>query len=185
LAIDYGAEVVVLTTFLAASSSLFSTMFFRYLWKKERPGLLYAVNGTLMGLIVITPLAGFVSPGSAIVLGIMAGPLFLAGESLFSRLKWFTDPVGLFAGHALGGLFGTTMVPFLTQKAFATASGFPTLPDGLLFGGGYSAVNLLGLQTLAIATVMPVVFLLSFFSAWALSRVTHGITTDYGKERIE
>jgi Amt family ammonium transporter len=183
LAIDYGAEVVVLTTFLSASTAFLSTMLFRYLSTKENPSLLYAVNGVLMGLIVITPLAGFVSPGSAVILGSIAGPLFLAGEKLFSRAKWFSDPVGLFAGHTLGGLFGTLMVPFFSQNAFAAASGFPLLPNGILFGGGYSALKLLGYQALAISSVMLVVFVLSYVSAWAISAVAKGITTDYNKEQ--
>ncbi len=184
LAIDYGAEVVVLTTFLSAATAFLSTMLFRYLSTKENPGLLYAVNGVLMGLIVITPLAGFVSPGSAVILGFIAGPLFLAGEKLFSKAKWFSDPVGLFAGHTLGGLFGTLMVPFFSQNAFAAASGFPLLPNGILFGGGCSALKLLGYQALAISSVMLVVFVLSYVSACAISAVAKGITTDYHKEQL-
>jgi Amt family ammonium transporter len=184
LAIDYGAEVVVLTTFLSAASAFLSTMFFRYVMTRQKPGLLYAVNGVLMGLIVITPLAGFVSPGSAVILGLVGGPLFLAAESWFSRFKWFSDPIGLFPGHMLGGLFGIVMMPFFTQRAFAAASGFPTLPDGLLFGGGYAAIQQLGTEMLGIAVVMATVFVLSFASVWLIGAVLHGITTDYKKERI-
>ncbi|MEM0163958.1 MAG: ammonium transporter, partial [Thermoplasmata archaeon] len=136
LAFNSDVLVVVITTFLAASASFISIMFFRYMLTKEKPELLYAVNGILMGLIIITPLAGFVSPGSAFILGLMGGPLFLAGEKFFSRFKWFTDPVGLFPGHFLGGVFGLTMIAFFTQNAFATASGNSNLPNGLLFGGG-------------------------------------------------
>lgn len=184
LAIDYGAEVVVLTTFLSAASAFLSTMFFRYVMTRQNPGLLYAVNGVLMGLIVITPLAGFVSPGSAVILGLVGGPLFLAAESWFSRFKWFSDPIGLFPGHMLGGLFGIVMMPFFTQRAFAAASGFPALPDGLLFGGGYAAIQQLGTEMLGIAVVMATVFVLSFASVWLIGVVLHGITTDYKKERI-
>jgi len=135
-------------------------------------------------LIVITPLAGFVSPGSAVILGLVGGPLFLAAESWFSRFKWFSDPIGLFPGHMLGGLFGIVMMPFFTQRAFAAASGFPTLPDGLLFGGGYAAIQQLGIEMLGIAVVMATVFVLSFASVWLIGVVLHGITTDYKKERI-
>jgi Amt family ammonium transporter len=116
LTIGYGAEVVVLTTFLSAASALMSTMLFRYLMTKENPGLLYAVNGVLMGLIVITPLAGFVGPGIAVVLGFLGGPIFLGAERWFSRFKWFSDPVGLFPGHMVGGLFGTVMIAFLQGR---------------------------------------------------------------------
>lgn len=179
LALNESTTVVVLTTFLAASSSLFSIVFFRYVGVKQNPDLLYAVNGILMGLIVITPVAGFVSPGSAVIIGLLSGPLYLYGEKLFSRSRWFSDPVGLFPGHLLGGLFGILMVGFFTQHDFATASGNGALPNGLLFGGGALALRQLGVQEFGTAVVLLVVFALSYLVSWLLSVLMHGITTDY------
>jgi len=184
LALNLEAQIVVLTTFLAASSAFMSTLFFRYIMTKENPNLLYAVNGILMGLIVITPLAGFVSPASAVVLGLIAGPLFLLCEKWFSKFKWFTDPVGLFPGHMSGGLFGLLMIAFFTQQPFASEAGSPNLPNGLLFGGGYPALQQLGLELLGVAAVMVTVFALSFVTMWAINLVLHGTTTDYKKEQI-
>ena len=180
LAFNNSAMTVVLTTFLAASSSFLSVMFFRYRMTKKMPDLIYATNGVLMGLIVITPLAGFVSPGSAVILGLIAGPLYLAGEKWFSRFKWFSDPVGLFPGHLLGGLFGVLMIAFFSQQAFAVASGNPVsggnpIPNGLLFGGGSQAIQQLGVEALGIAAVMATVFVLSYVSVRIISIAMHGI----------
>lgn len=177
LAFNDEALVVVLTTFLAAATAMLSTMATAYLVTREDPGIIYAVNGILMGLIVITPLAGFVSPGSAIILGVLAGPLFIAGERFFGRLTWYTDPVGLLPGHLLGGLFGVAMIAFFTQTAFATGSGFPSLPNGLLFGGGAIAMRQLGIEVLGIGVVMATVFALSCTTAWAIHRVSGGFKT--------
>jgi Amt family ammonium transporter len=184
LALNLEAQIVILTTFLAASSAFFSTMFFRYLMVNENPGLIYAVNGILMGLIVIAPLAGFVSPASAVILGLIAGPIFLFAEKWFSKFKWFSDPVGLFPGHMMGGLFGLSMIAFFTQQPFASAAGSPNLPNGLLFGGGYSALQQLGVELLAVVAVMITIFALSFATMWAISHVLHGTTTDYKKEQL-
>jgi len=181
LAFNNSAMVVVLTTFLAAASAFLSIMFFQYVLTKQNPGLLYAVNGVLMGLIIITPLAGFVSPGSAVILGLIGGPLFLAAERWFSRFHWFSDPVGLLPGHLVGGLFGLLMIALFTQQAFATASGNPTLPDGILFGGGYAAVQQLGIEAFGAAVVLVTVFVLSYITVWLISSAIHGITTDYNK----
>ena len=144
-----------------------------------------------MGLIIITPLAGFVSPLSAVILGLLGGPLYLAGEKWFSRFKWFTDPVGLFPGHLLGGTFGVLMIPFFAQKAFASAipsltlptgaSVSSTLPDGLLFGGGYPALQQLGIEAFGIVTVMITVFVLSYLTSWLLAKAMKGITTSSEK----
>jgi Amt family ammonium transporter len=141
LAFNNEAIVVVETTFLAAAAAMASLTACAYLSTRENPGPLYAVNGILMGLIIITPLAGFVSPGSALILGLLGGPLFIAGERVFGRFNWLSDPVGLLPGHLVGGLFGVVMIAFFTQTPFAAGSGFPALPNGLLFGGGGGAIR--------------------------------------------
>jgi ammonium transporter, Amt family len=182
LSLNLAAEVVVLTTFLAASSSLLSMMFFRYLMVRENPGFMYAANGVLMGLIIITPLAGYVSPASAVILGIIGGPLFLISEKVFNGIKWFSDPIGLFPGHAIGGLFGLLMIAFFTQNSFASDAGSPNLPNGLLFGGGVPALQQLGYEVFAIVVVMVTITVISFITIWLISLLIHGITTDYGTE---
>ncbi|MCI4372558.1 MAG: ammonium transporter [Thermoplasmata archaeon] len=168
--------VVVLTTFLAAAAAGMSTLGASYLLPPSRRGspLLTSVNGILMGLIIITPLAGFVSPGSAIVLGLLGGPLFIAAESYFSGRSWFADPVGLLPGHLTGGLFGVVMIAFFAQTSFATGSGAPSLPNGLLFGGGMNAAHQLGIEVLGILAVIAAVFALSFVTIYLISRVLGG-----------
>jgi len=170
------AIVVVLTTFIAAATGMISFLAVQFVRGRKLADLPAGVNGTLMGLIVITPLAGFVSPGSALILGIFCGPLFWAAERWFSRLKWLSDPVGLLPGHLVGGLFGVLMIPFFAQNVFATGSGYPGLPNGLLFGGGFSAVHQLGVEALGIAAVMSFVFVVSFAVCAILARVSNGIT---------
>ncbi len=181
---NHEANVVVLTTFIAASTSFLSMMFFKWRETKENPGLIYAANGVLMGLIIITPVAGFVSPASAVILGAVGGPLFLSFEKFFARKKWFSDPVGLFPGHLVGGLFGVVMIAFFTQAPYAAASGNGNLPNGLFFGGGYQALQQLGIEVFGIIAVMITVFVLSYITVWAIARGMNGITTDYKKEGL-
>jgi Amt family ammonium transporter len=176
LAFNSSAMTVVITTFLAAASAMFSTMLFRYFDHEGKPDILSAVNGILMGLIVITPLAGFVSPASAVAIGILAGAVYIFANKELSKVKWFSDPVGLFPGHMVGGVFGVIMIAFFTQSAFAAASGNATLPNGLLFGGGMAAVTQLGIEVFGIIVVMVTVFLLSYITCAALARLMGGIT---------
>ena len=176
LALNAEVPVVVLTTFLCAATSFLSTMSVQFLRTRKDPGPVWAVNGILMGLIVITPLAGFVSPGSAVILGLLCGPLFIGAEQYIARFRWFSDPVGLLPGHLVGGLFGVLMIPFFAQNAFATGSGFPGLPNGLFFGGGASAVHQLGIEVLGIVAVMVVVFVLSYACIAAIGAGLGGVT---------
>jgi len=183
LAFNHSAEMVILTTFLAAASCLWSTLLFKYIQTRKNPDLFYADNGLLMGLIVITPIAAFVDVGTAILIGFISGPLYIYLEKLFARAKWFSDPIGLFPAHMMGGIFGMILIAFLSQSVFSEAAGFSNLPDGLLFGGGFEAFQQLGLQLLGIVIVIVSIFLLSFICCWVISKLLNGITTDYAKEK--
>ena len=184
LAFNDEALVVVLTTFLCAASAMVSLMVCGLLQQKQNPGPLYAVNGVLMGLIIITPLAGFVSPTSAMILGLLGGPIFIAGERAFARLRWVADPVGLLPGHLVGGLFGVVMIAFFTQTPYAAGSGFPTLPNGILYGGGGAAIHQLGVEVLGIIVACAAVFAISYVTIAAIKSVMGRLTTDAVAEPV-
>ncbi len=175
LEFDSSATVVVVTTFLAAAACFVSLILVAYWTQRRNPGLFVMANGVLMGLIVITPLAGYVSPLSAIVLGLLGGPLFYVAEILFGRQKWFADPIGLLAGHFTGGIFGILMIGVFAQSAFAAASGTLGLPNGLLFGGGFAALRQLGVEAFGTVVVLAFGFAMSFAAIKAASLAFHGI----------
>ena len=179
LAFNDEAIVVVETTFIAAAAAMVSTPIAAYVLTKELFNPLYVVNGILMGLIVITPLAGFVSPGSALILGLLCGPLFCYAERLVGRAKWMSDPIGLFPGHLVGGVFGVLMIAFSAQNQFATGSGFPMLPNGVLFGSGGAAIKQLGIEAMGIGVAGATVFVLSNLTVRVLAALMKGITTNY------
>jgi Amt family ammonium transporter len=179
LAFNDEAIVVVETTFVAAAAAMVSTSMTSFALTSDLFNPLYVVNGILMGLIVITPLAGFVSPGSALILGLLCGPIFVYAEKFIGRAKWMTDPVGLFPGHLVGGVFGVLMIAFFAQSQFATGSGFSALPNGVFFGGGGAAVKQLGIEILGIVVVVAVVFVLSHLTVRVLAAFMRGITTGY------
>jgi ammonium transporter, Amt family len=185
LAFNESAIEVVLTTFLCASSAFVSLMLVAYIKTRRPPGLIFAANGILMGLIIITPLAGFVSPASAIILGLLGGPIFYGAEDWFAKQKWFADPIGLLPGHLVGGVFGVVMIAFFTQKEFAIASGNGTLPNGIFFGGGLAALLQLGIEALGIVVVLLVVFVISFLSMAALSTLFKGSLTKSVEETVQ
>ncbi|MDE1861229.1 MAG: ammonium transporter [Candidatus Micrarchaeota archaeon] len=182
LSFNSEALVVVLTTFLAAASCFISILFFRAVVVNAEPDLMYSANGIIMGLIIITPVAGFVSPLSAMILGILGGPLYLFAENKFAKSNRFTDPIGLFPGHFVGGIFGVLMIAFFTQAPFAAASGNGTLPNGLLFGGGTAALQQLGIEAFGILVVVITVFIVSFATIWMIGNAIGGIANiDYYK----
>jgi Amt family ammonium transporter len=102
---------------------------------------------------------------------------FVYAEKFVGCATWMTDPVGLFPGHLVGGIFGVLMIAFFTQNQFVTGSGFPGLPNGLLFGGGGAAVKQLGIEVLGIGVAVVTVFVLSHVTVRVLAAFMSGITT--------
>ncbi len=175
LAFNYDTLIVAMSTFMSAFTAMFSVLAVSYLLYRDTGGIMNAVNGILMGLVIVTPVAGFVSPMSASILGILGGPIFIFAEKFFSRRKWFSDPVGLLPEHLTGGIFGVLMIGFFTQHSYAVLSGNSVLPNGLLFGGGFSALHTLEIEIVGIAAVAIVVFALSYATMYLLSLGFHGI----------
>ncbi len=133
---------IFITTNLAAAAGAMTAMFIT--WKRhKRPGLSLTLNGALAGLVAITAGCDIVSPGGAVIIGIIAGFVLVFGVELFDRVFRVDDPVGAISVHGLSGATGTLLVGL-----FAT-------DGGLFYGGGAS---LLGVQFIGVLSV----------AAWAL-----------------
>ncbi len=104
-------------------------------WKHGRPTTLGVASGLVAGLVVITPAAGFVSPMSAVVMGLLAGGICFLGVMLKSKLG-YDDALDAFGVHGVGGAAGALLTGVFCAKAWNSAG-----KDGLLFGGGFDAVK--------------------------------------------
>jgi len=83
---------------------------------RGKPTVLGFCSGIVGGLVVITPAAGFVSPSSGVIIGVLAGIIpFFAVTQLKARLG-YDDALDTFGVHAVGGTLGA----FVTG-IFATA----------------------------------------------------------------
>jgi len=102
-----------------------------------------AATAVVVGLVAITPAAGFISPLSAVALGGIAALPSYFGLLLRARTR-LDDSLDVVAAHGLGGTVGALMTGILAQASWNGVA------DGALFGN----VGQLGVQTLAVlATV--------------------------------
>jgi Amt family ammonium transporter len=103
-----------------------------------------ALNGALAGLVAITAGCAYVTPGSAFIIGAVAGPLVIYGAILLEKLK-IDDPVGAVPVHLVNGVWGT-----LAVGLFASQNGL----TGLFAGGGAAQLilQLIGIAAYAIWT---------------------------------
>jgi Amt family ammonium transporter len=97
-----------------------------------------AATGIVVGLVAVTPAAGFLSPASALLLGALAALPSYFAIGLRSRTR-IDDSLDVFAGHGVGGLTGALLTGVLAQKLWNPAGA-----DGLLHGNP----GQLGLQAL-------------------------------------
>jgi len=90
---------------------------------RGKPSVLGFCSGAVAGLVVITPAAGFVTPGGAVLIGVFAGVIpFLACTKLKAWLK-YDDALDTFGVHGVGGTLGALLTGFLaTPTANANLS---------------------------------------------------------------
>jgi len=98
-----------------------------------------AATAIVVGLVAVTPAAGFVSPLSALLIGALAA--FPSYYVLLWRARTrLDDSLDVFAGHGVGGITGALLTGIFAEKAWNGVA------DGLLFGNPAQ----LGIQAAAV-----------------------------------
>ncbi|MGC9353052.1 MAG: ammonium transporter [Mariniphaga sp.] len=133
---------ITLTTNLAAAGGAVSALLISW-WRYKRPALSLALNGALAGLVAITAGCDIVSPGGALIIGLIAGIILVFSVEIIDQKLKIDDPVGAVSVHGVNGAFGT-----LAVGLFAT-------DGGLFYGGGF---NLLIAQLIGVAAVFAWAF---------------------------
>lgn len=128
---------IALTTNLAAAAGAVAAMFTSSL-RYKRPSLSLSLNGALAGLVAITAGADAVSPGSAVIIGLLAGVVLVLSVEMFDQYFKVDDPVGAVSVHGVCGALGTLLV------------GVFAIDGGLINGGGWS---LLGVQAIGVVSI--------------------------------
>jgi Amt family ammonium transporter len=123
-----GLAAVAFTTTFAAAASAGLAWSCLEMWKHGKISGVGLASGIVAGLVGITPASGFVSPLSALVIGVgSAGVSFLA-VSMKPKTK-IDDSLDVFGVHGVAGIFGA-----LSTGLFASAAVNPAGADGLFHG---------------------------------------------------
>ena len=119
---------------------------------KGRPSATGIAIGGVCGLVAITPASGFVTPASAIIIGLIAGVV----SNLVSRWRVRTrldDTLDVFACHGVSGIWGS-----IATGLFATAAVNPAGANGLFYGNPSQLL----VQVEAVLVVIVFAFVVSF-----------------------
>jgi len=127
-----GANALAVWAFIAtntaAAAAALTWMFIE--WKVTgKPTILGGATGAVAGLVAITPASGFVSPVSAICIGIIAGFVCYTAVAVIKLKFGYDDSLDAFGVHGVGGTVGALLTGLFAQKIINAAGN-----NGLFFG---------------------------------------------------
>ncbi|MGB0908288.1 MAG: ammonium transporter [Maricaulaceae bacterium] len=114
LAADGGAGMALLATHIAASVGTLSWIVLEAM-ANRKPTLVGAATGTIAGLATVTPAAGVLGPGGALLIGLAGGVVCYYMVHLVRVKLKFDDSLDVFAVHGVGGILGILLLPFLSH----------------------------------------------------------------------
>jgi Amt family ammonium transporter len=166
LAANNLAVNALVTTNLAAGAAAVSWMLSDWVLK-GKPSAVGIGIGAVVGLVAITPAAGYVNVSSALIIGLAAGVISNLVASWRAGRSRIDDTLDVFACHGVGGLWGS-----IATGLFASAAVYPGV-SGLIFGN----VSQFLAQLAAVAVVVPFAFcgsylLLRFVNIFSPLRVS-------------
>jgi Amt family ammonium transporter len=142
------AVAAFVNTHLAAAMAALTWIVASWI-RHKRPSVIGAAAGAVAGLVGITPAAGFVTPMSSLIIGLLAGAGCFVAVEMVVRGR-VDDALDVFGVHGVGGIIGA-----LATGLFATTAVNPAGFDGLFYGnpgqlltqliavvvsGGYAAI---------------------------------------------
>ncbi len=164
LAANDNAALALVNTHVAAGAAAFAWAIAEWI-KQGKPTALGVASGLVAGLVVITPAAGFVGPMSAVLMGLIAGPVCYGAVMLKGRLG-YDDALDAFGIHGVGGALGAILT-----GVFAAAVWGGT--DGLIGGNSELFIeNIIGVLAAAAYSALVTAVLLKVIDATIGLRVS-------------
>jgi Amt family ammonium transporter len=130
------ATSAFVTTHLSAAAATLGWAGAEWL-RTGKPSVLGAISGSVAGLVAITPAAGFVTPMSALFIGLAAGIVCYWMVAKIKGIFGYDDSLDAFGVHGAGGTLGALMTGIFATKsvnAVFTDAGGGALPVGLVDG---------------------------------------------------
>jgi Amt family ammonium transporter len=139
---------------------------------RGKPTMFGAATGAIAGLATVTPASGFISPVSALIIGLAAGSICYMALNLKSKLR-YDDSLDAFGVHGVGGIIGT-----LATGLFAQTLINPGGSNGLFFGNP----KLFLTQLTAVGVTVAYSFVMTFIILKAVGLVC-GLRVEEEDER--
>ncbi|MFA7595354.1 MAG: ammonium transporter, partial [Novosphingobium sp.] len=143
LAASDDAAMAILNTQAAASAAALAWLLVEK-FTVGKPTSIGFSTGAIAGLATITPAAGFISPGAAIIFGAVAALLCYGAIQLVKQRWHIDDSLDVFAVHGIGGITGSILLAVFLSPALG----------GIGYGEGMAMGSQLFAQLIGIAVVV-------------------------------
>lgn len=118
-----------MTSAVSAATALLSWMLIDVL-KERKPTLVGASTGLVVGLVAITPGAGFVPIWSSFIIGSLVSPICYFGVGFIKERVKIDDALDAFGCHGIGGIWGGLATGIFAKSSINSVAKW----DGLAFG---------------------------------------------------
>ena len=174
LAADGLAAHAFMTSGISAASALLSWMLIDVI-KNGRPTLVGASTGLVVGLVAITPGAGFVPIWASFVIGFLVSPICYCGVAIVKKKLKIDDALDAFGCHGIGGIWGGIATGLFAQSSINDTARW----NGLFFGDA----RLFGAQLAGI--VITILFaVIGTLICVAIIRIFTPLRVDQKEEQI-
>ncbi len=152
LAANGDAAMAMLVTHISAAAGVLTWSFIEWI-RFGKPSVLGAVTGMVAGLGTITPASGYVGPGGALLIGIMAGGICFMATQLIKRKLKIDDSLDVMPTHGVGGIIGTLFAGIFASTSLGVFSGYG-FADGITTMGEQFSVQLTGVVSTLVYTAV-------------------------------
>jgi Amt family ammonium transporter len=142
-------------------------------WRDRKPSVLGIVTGAVVGLVAITPAAGYVTPLAALVIGAVAAPISYFAIRLRQRVN-LDESLDVWACHGMGGTWGALATGLFATKAVNSAGA-----NGLFYGNPGQLL----VQLVAVLVVIAFSFAVTFVITTVLKRLM-GLRVSQNEEEV-
>lgn len=145
------ASLAFVNTWVATAAATLSWLAAEWM-TKGKPSMLGAASGAVSGLVAITPAAGFVGVGGAIIIGLVGGVVCLWGASGLKRLLKVDDSLDVFGIHGVGGITGALLTGVFADPALGGSGIYDYVTNAV--AEGYSIADQVVIQATAVGTTI-------------------------------
>lgn len=176
LAANGDAAMAMLVTHISAATGAMTWMVIEWM-RFGKPSALGLVTGMVAGLGAITPASGFVGPGGALIIGLLAGGLCFSATMFLKRVLKIDDSLDVFPVHGVGGILGTFLAGIFSATSLGVFSGYG-FAEGISSMGQQVWVQLIG-----IAATFTFTLVMTWGILKVVSLVTNGLRVDADQEQ--